>query len=405
VVFGITERAAPLIMSGQVASAALRVRGARAVQAHHQAATRLESQLCQRVLENARAALRQGKVSRAADELACLNELGRALPARHELADLVATAQQAGACVQAGQYAEARRHAMSLARQLPEAEWVAAVADQLRQLEELHTALSAGPLGDRVSEEAARKAGLGRRVQPVAMKDRGQNLPFDLERAMASPAKIDLNDTVPIPARVAGEGVSGEPLLLLVDGGGSFLVLRGGVASVGRAASEHPADVPIFSDAAERHANIQRLDDDYFLFCVREVEVAGRPVRHTLLRDGDKVVLGRKAKFTFRLPSRKSATAVLEMSDTTKMPNDVRRVILLHHHAGIGNGPSAHIPCRHAGTPLVLYERNGALWVRPRSDGHVDTEPKELRIGEQVEVCGATLVLERWKLPQSGTRV
>ena len=139
---------------------------------------------------------------------------------------------------------------------------------------------------------------------------------------------------------------AGAVPLCLVDGGGSYLLLRGDRASLGRVAADKPADVPIFSDVAERHASIARVEEDYFLFSDKDVEVAGRKTQHQLLRDGDRIVLGRKAKFTFRLPSRKSPTAVLDLSDTTKMPGDVRRVILFHQHATMGAAPNARISLR-----------------------------------------------------------
>jgi hypothetical protein len=212
-----------------------------------------------------------------------------------------------------------------------------------------------------------------------------------------------LDETVALPERIlSGESLP-DRLLLLVDGGGSYLLLRGGQASLGRAASDHPADIPVFSDVAERHANVARVEDDYFLFSAKEVEVAGRKTQHHLLRDGDRIVLGRKAKFTFRLPSRKSSTALLELSDTTKMPHDVRCVVLFHQLATIGNSNNAHLFCRHAGSTLVLYERNGSLWIRPQSDGHVDTQAKPLRLGETTEIGGVSLVLQAWKSNAPGT--
>jgi hypothetical protein len=78
------------------------------------------------------------------------------------------------------------------------------------------------------------------------------------------------------------------------------------------------------------------------------------------------------------------------------MPHDVRRVVLLQHAATIGCGPTAHIPCRHAGAPLVLFERNGGLWIRRQGDGHVDTEAKALPLSEAVEIGGVSMVLQRW---------
>ena len=160
--------------------------------------------------------------------------------------------------------------------------------------------------------------------------------------------------------------------------------------------------MPVFSDVAERHANVTRVDEDYFVFSGKDVEVAGRKTRHQLLRDGDRIVLGRKAKFTFHLPSRKSPSAVLDLSDTTKMPNDVRRVVMFHRHATVGRSPSNHIWCQHAGTPLVLFERNGTLWLRQKNDGHVDTEPVRLPLGQPVEMAGVSLVLEPWQTRTPG---
>jgi hypothetical protein len=190
-------------------------------------------------------------------------------------------------------------------------------------------------------------------------------------------------------------------MLLLVDGGGSYLLLRGGSCSIGRAAATDAADVPILGDLAERHAVISRIEEDYFLESERDVEVSGAMTRRRPLRDGDRIVLGKRAKLTFRLPARQSLTAVLELSDTTKMPNDVRRVVLFHHTAMVGNGSSAHIVCRHAGSPLVLFERGDALWVRPKSDGRTDMEAKPLRMGEPTEIGGGRLVLSPWS-PRSG---
>ena len=159
----------------------------------------------------------------------------------------------------------------------------------------------------------------------------------------------------------------------------------------------------MFSYISERHANINRVDEDYFLFTAKDVEVANRRTQHQLMHDGDRVVLGKKAKFTFRTPSRKSPTAVLDLSDTTKMPNDVRRVILFNHQAILGNGPTAHIRCRHAGPSLVLYERNDGLWIRSKNDGHVDTDPQQLRMGESVEIAGVRLAVEPWRNSLPGT--
>jgi hypothetical protein len=356
------------------AEAANRLRRARSLDGQNPAVSRMESDLCTKVFAAVRAALREGRLARAGDELAALDDLGASVPEKGELVQMLGAARQAAAALHGHDFGEARRHAMMLARLLPEAGWMKESVEQLRQVEDLHTALLAGPLGESVRAPAA--AG---RVGPVS-----------------------LDETIALPNRGAGEAVP-QQLLLLVDGGGSFLVLRGDATSIGRAAAKAPANMPLISDMGEREAVINRVEDDYFLLAAKDVEVSGRSGRQHLLRDGDRVVLGRQGKFTFRVPSRRSATAVLDLSDTTKMPADVRRVVLMRHHATIGSGPGAHISCRHAGVPLVLFERDGSLWIRPRGDGAVHAEPRKLVLGESVEMAGVTMVMQPFKPTASRT--
>lgn len=376
-VMNIVEQADRLLQSGQLAQAVERVRKAKSIDAHHPELSRMETRLCERILNEARTAIGEGRLARAADELACLSDLGAKLPARRELADLLGIAGEAATLVQNHRYSEARRALMSLGARLPGSKWVNIALDHLRVLDENYSTLSAGPLGDRLTS---------RGLAPARMSARPEGRGSRLDDTIVLP-----------PPRLTPDLDLPERLLLLVDGGGSYLILRGGKASMGRAAAEHPADIPVFSDVAERHANIQRVDDDYFVFGVKELDVAGRPVQHQLLRDGDRIALGKKAKFTFRVPSRKSPSAVLELSDTTKMPNDVRRVILFHQSATLGQGSTAHILCRHAAVPLVLFERGGSLWIRLQNDGHVDAQPKPLRLGESMDIGGVSLTVQAWK--------
>lgn len=390
------KQAEQLMAQGQIAAAAERVRKAKSIDTHNADIVRVETRLCELVIENTRNAITEGRLSRACNELACLGELGKKLPSRREMNDILAIAKQAEAGMRTHDFAAARRHAMSLQRLLPKAKWINTVIDQLKQLEELHTVVRAGPLGDK--------------IDPSNLQSGRQNMNADqlnvnrsVETAQAKPQGTGLDDTVALPDRINIHGELPNRLLLLVDGGGSYLLVRGGSVSIGRAASDNPADVPLYSDVSERHANINRVDEDYFLFSAKDVEVANRRTQHHLMRDGDRVVLGKKAKFTFRTPSRKSPSAVLDLSDTTKMPNDVRRVILFNQQAILGNGPTAHIRCRHAGPSLVVYERNDSLWIRSKNDGHVDTEPQQLRIGESVEIAGIRLAVEPWRNASPGT--
>lgn len=376
------EHAERLLKAGQLSEAAQRIRRAKTIDAQGEAIARVEAQICDAVIKNASEALRDGNLHRASTELACLGDLGESLPARRELSELLTVAAEAGHCFARHAYGEAKRKVMSLSRKLPKARWTGNVVDELAKLEQLHTDLASGPLADRIS--------VVRSVIGAGKNPGGRSRMLD--------------ETAALPGLGAPGGQGHDKLLLLVDGGGSYLIVRSPQVSIGRAASETPADVPLFSDVAERHANVARVDDGYFIFSAKDIEVGRRMTKHELLRDGDRVILGKKAKFTFRLPSRRSTTAVLDLSDTTKMPNDVRRVVLLDHHATVGSGSKAHITCRHAGPTLVLFERDGGLWIRAKSDGHVDTEARPLAMGESTEVGGVSMVLEPWQATKPGAR-
>jgi hypothetical protein len=294
---------------------------------------------------------------------------------------MLALAKQAGTNMRAHRYMEARRDALSLQRLLPKAGWLKQVVGRLRNLDDLLTDLTAGPLGESLADDKV-------------------DLAVAAGRPAAKPFSPD--DTVALPHRVGTKSGTPDRILMLINGGGSYLIIRGENASIGRAAASHPADMAIFSDLNERHANVTRVDEDYFLFSAKDIEIGGRKTKHQLLKDCDRIVLGRKAKMTFRLPSRKSPTAVFDLSDTTKMPNDVRRIVMFSRQATIGQGPTAHVQCRHASVPLILFERGGALWIRPKSDGHVDNEARRLVMGETMEIAGASLVVQPWTIRTPG---
>lgn len=368
-----------LLDQNQVVRAVERLQAARRLDVHHPAVTALESRVCDTLMKNVRAALEEGRLGRAVSELANLRDLAAASSTRRELADMLALARSASEAVAAHQFGDARRHVLALGRVLPGVKWIEKAAEQIRQLDDIHTALRAGPLG----EPAVAPATPDRPARPVPQPARP---PRSLEETIVVKSGLPAPDALP------------ERLLMLVDGGGSYLILRSGRISIGRAASSQPADVPIFSDLGERAAHISRVDEDYFLFADRDVEIGGRRTRHQLLRHGDRVMLGRRAKFEFHLPSRKSLSAVMDLSDTTRVPSDVRRVILFHGHAAIGAGSTAHVRCRAALRPLVMFERDGALWVRPQLDDRGgDGQAQRVELGRPMEVQGVGFVLEPWR--------
>jgi hypothetical protein len=342
--------------------------------AHDEQAMKLESHICAQAVKEARAAFEAGNLRRARAELAALRTLGQHDDARAEMADCLRCAEEAAGALQAGSFDDARQRVRRLQNLAPKVSWVRQAVAELDRLDTALLALRSGPLGDAVAAAAAK--GMAPLTETVV-----------LPRPQVAP-------TLPV------ESALPQAMLLLVDGGGSYLLHRGDRVSIGRAAAADPADIPVFSDLSVRHTDLLRVEDDYFLMGPNEVEVAGRRTRQQLLRDGDRVVLARRAKFTLRIPNRRSPSARVDLSDSTKLPNDVRRVVLFKQTAMIGRGSDCHITCHAARSNLVLFERGGALFVRPQ--GQRGGEEIAIELGQPVEFEGASFVIQLWSAGPAG---
>ncbi|MCP4247719.1 MAG: hypothetical protein GY778_11780 [bacterium] len=373
-----------LLDQGQAAQAIERWNRARQANATAPELAELESRICREVLQRARASLDARRMQRMMDEMSMLGRIGLDHPERRELETILDQTRRGGRALAENRFDQALEHMMRLQNLAPKLDWARQAVNELKRVTELLLSLRAGPLGQCASLSSPSQAGSAETVQ-------------------AGPTD-PLADTVAIASPAPGRGTLPKSMLMLVDGGGSFLLHRGNRVSLGRAAAKDPADVPILSDISERHAEISRVEDDYFLFASREVEVGGRRTRQQLLRDGERVVLGRRAKFAFRLPSRKSSSALLEMSDSTRLPNDVRRVILLRETAMIGFGRSVHVSCSSANGELLLFERAGHLWLRPRNRDGVASEAQLITLGKPMEMMGLSFVIEPWQPGSAGQR-
>jgi len=170
-----------------------------------------------------------------------------------------------------------------------------------------------------------------------------------------------------------------DGFLMLVDGAGSFLLLPRDCVRIGRAGRDVQVDVPIPADIQAHHADITRDGEDYFLTAHGPVQVNQREVRRTLLRDGDRIVLGPKAKMVFHKPSVKSDSAVLKLSHRCRLAQDVGEVVLFRQTCLIGPQSSCHIRTADGQTQVVLFERGGRLYGREAaSAGGKLGDPREL---------------------------
>lgn len=155
-----------------------------------------------------------------------------------------------------------------------------------------------------------------------------------------------------------------RPLLVLLDGGGSSLLVHNDRVRIGRAGSSTAIEVPIPADIQSHHADITRRGEDYFLTAYGPAEVNRRRVEHALLRDGDHIVLGANAKMVFCKPSAKSETAVLRLSHRCRLAQDVGEIMLFRQTGLIGPSVSCHLRTHDDDGQFVLFERGGRLHVR-----------------------------------------
>jgi len=346
----------------------------------------MEAEIVHGVIDRVREALGAGRLETGAELLAQLGEVGRGLPERSEWERILDDIRTAAQAVSNADWATARRVTLRLKTRLPDAEWVAQAAEQLERIDDLVTAVHAGPLG------AVRVGEVRSPFGPPSLKD-GAFGPAHAEETEMMPRSGQEPPRQAPPAVRVGPSTRWQ---LFVDGAGTFLMIARHRVTIGRAGSDAVADIALPADLASIHAEIARIDDDYFLFAPHPVRVNGRPVTQRLLEDGDRIELSPRARPTFRLPSRRSASAVLDLGGSLRLAGDVRRVILFDRHATMGPGPANHIVVPGAYGMVAIFERAGNLCVRPTSDRGAESPGAEALVladGAPVELAGMRMVM------------
>ena len=92
---------------------------------------------------------------------------------------------------------------------------------------------------------------------------------------------------------------------------------------------------------------------------------------------------------------------VLVWTELREIPSGRKRV-----NAILERGVAPHLGRQRTeqmANPLLLFERNGGIWVKFVNNGHVDTAPQELKLGQPIEIGGASMVLEPWRVRVAGS--
>lgn len=223
----------------------------------------------------------------------------------------------------------------------------------------------------------------------------------DTKRAGGDTVTHDADDGDSLQAAAP---LTGRPLLVLVDGTGSSLLVARDVVRIGRAGGDmRKIEAPIPADIQSHHADIVRDGEDYFLVAYGPARVNRRSVKRTLLRDGDRIVLGDSAKMVFRKPSVKSGSAVLVLSDRCRLPQDVSHVVLLSDTCLLGPQSSCHVRTREGQTRLVLFDRKGRLFARQAvGDGRPAGRAEPAQLNQTRDFGDLTVTVKRYEQLETG---
>lgn len=319
----------------------------------------------------------QGRLDRftdAARYLRDLTSLDTSLDEFRSMAHLIRTAAER---LGRGDYAGARGDLLRLSGLCSNATWLREALAALDQIIAARDRLLSSPLG---LVEAALQKSLTRGALPTAAPGDNREAAAALEAAPRPGGEID-------------------PLLLLVDGTGSIMLTTRETIRLGRAGAGGAIDVPIPADLSSHHAEITRHGEDYFLVALGPVQVNGRSVRRALLRDGDRLVMGRSAKMVFCKPGDRCDSAVLVLGDRCRLSQDVERVVLFKDTCLIGPDPGCHVRTREGDCRLVLFRRGGRVCVRrrPLHDRGVSREVEELPLGQTREIGDLRLTLKGYR--------
>lgn len=377
------ETARKALHDNRLQSAIAGVLEARKLNARQDGLAELESRIVQECVDAASLAFREGRLDRATAEIRLLESLGESTSARREIENSVGLANRAAVALQNNEYGEADLLLGRLSKVAPSAGWVADARKQLQAIDDNRRSLFEGPLGMAVT-------------QAGTLADRAPSNP-----AETLPARPNIPPPPPVYRGAAvNHGLHGEGddaglprrLLLRIDGVGSFLLIRGDRVSIGRAGPGATADVQLVSDLSERHADIVRAGEDYFVVSQSGVELAGHSTDHALLQNSDRIRLSRRVKLTFSRPSLKSTAASLELGEGVRMQSECKRIVLWSGPILMGATRECHVRLASTLGDFILAERGGRLFFKAmRGDAG-----RNIMLGEQVNVGELSFRVTDW---------
>lgn len=169
---------------------------------------------------------------------------------------------------------------------------------------------------------------------------------------------------------------------LWIDGVGCWLVWFGNEFVVGNASSAEQKDLKLQADLRTRHATFLRRGESISLLADGAVRVNDRRIDgETILRNNDEVTLGEDVVWRSLIPSPLSRSAVLRFESSHRPVPRIDGAVLFDQTCLLGPGQQTHIPCPEWKESVVLFARDGGLWMRT---GDRNDQPRPVADGDVI---------------------
>ncbi len=311
-----------------------------------------------------------------------------------KIEDIFKNLAKAGEAFDDARYEDALIYMGRLQLFIPQAHWVKDTVEDLKKLTDSLRALKTGPIG--FALEATKP-------WEVTFENAQTQVAQPQLQIPAIPNEIP----IPTPAQKKAQALAATPStrhLLWIDGVGTYLLLSTDTVSIGRSGSSMRADLPVPTEIEGFHAEIRRIDEDFFITPAQgQVIIDGKSIERKLLEDGDKVELTSRCGFRFYLPTQRTPTAVLKMRKNLRVEGHAQDIILMGGLVILGagvpgsTGNGCHICVPHEGKPIVLSRKNGHYRLKAPIEIEVDGEgaglDAEVPVGAHVKIGELTFTI------------
>ena len=190
-----------------------------------------------------------------------------------------------------------------------------------------------------------------------------------------APAEIRVSNSIrrkENPADVS-PATSSQNFVMWIDGVGGFLVCTGPSIWAGCYVDQPRVDIPIQGDLRRKHLRFDLHHDQFVVAPIGPVGLDGKSIQKpTVLQSGQQIELSGQIRWSFRQPHPLSSSARLDYVSTHRTVPWSDAILLMADTLIIGPHRDNHVYCPGWKNDLILFRRQGQLFVRSENNLIVD---------------------------------